>query len=390
MMADILNITGLGRLEIVETYVYYDQPVLFSCKSAAGHLYLAVAADKNDEHETWLYVGVSTERLNLIRSGTIDLHDAFADPEDSFLLQEIIPYDDQTQPRMEPIEPDQISEDMLPTPGECLNLKTETLPVLRDSKEIAKSKRQEILNLTLNFDGVFRTEAPVAILGKMFGKLQDVINAIGMVRLQSQKITEDLRSKMQISLLEVGAGSFDIRLASTKTVDLLNHSDFGDAIEKFLNLLKAGSNQEQLKEILEQLRSKVAGEYIEFLKSLNDSVIDTKITWVSPDPDRGGTAYLSETQMQETIEILQRFQEETPSTFKVTGTLTGAFLRSKRFEIKTTEAIYTGKIADEAFEAVSKATLSREYTVTIQELTQRNEATDEITKPKYQLLSLRL
>ena len=97
-MADILNITGLGKLEIVETYVYYDQPLLFSCKSAAGHLYLGVAADKNDEHETWLYVGVSAERLKLIRSGAIDLHDAFAEPEDSFLLQEIVPYDDQTQP----------------------------------------------------------------------------------------------------------------------------------------------------------------------------------------------------------------------------------------------------------------------------------------------------
>ena len=47
-MIDILNITGLGRLEIVETYVYYDQPVLFSCKSAADHFYLAVATDKND------------------------------------------------------------------------------------------------------------------------------------------------------------------------------------------------------------------------------------------------------------------------------------------------------------------------------------------------------
>ena len=219
-MADILNITGLGRLEIVETYVYYDQPVLFSCKSAAGHLYLGVAADENDKHETWLYVGVSVERLSLIRSGGIDLHDAFAEPEDGFLLREIIPYDDQTQPRMEPIQPDQISEDMLPMPGECLDLKTKP-------------------------------------------------------------------------------------------------------------------------------------------------------------------------QMRETIEILQRFQEETPSTFKITGTLTGAFLRSKRFEIETTEEIYTGKIADEAFEAVSKATLSREYTATIQEIIQRNEATDEVTKTKYELLSLR-
>ena len=56
MMADILNITGLGKLEIVEIYVYYDQPVLFSCKSAAGHLYLGVAAEENDEHETWFYL----------------------------------------------------------------------------------------------------------------------------------------------------------------------------------------------------------------------------------------------------------------------------------------------------------------------------------------------
>ena len=145
-MANILNITGLGKLEIVETYVYYDQPVLFSCKSSAGHLYLAVATDKNEEHETWLYVGVSAERLNLIRSGTIDLHDAFAEPEDGFLLQEIIPYDNQTQPRLEPIQPDQIPEDMLPVPGECLDLEIETFPMLSDAEEIAKSRNQEILN----------------------------------------------------------------------------------------------------------------------------------------------------------------------------------------------------------------------------------------------------
>ena len=386
-MADVLNITGLGELEIVETYVYYDQPVLFSCKSAAGHLYLVVAADKNDEHETWLYVGVSAERLSLIRSGTIDLHDAFAEPEDSFLLQEIIPYDDQTQPRMERIQPDQISEDMLPMPGECLDLETKTLPALSNSDEVAKSKRQEILNLTLNFDGVFRTEAPVAILGKIFGKLQDVINAIGMIRLQSQRITEDLRSKMQISLLEVGAGSFDIRLASTKTVDLLNHSDFGDAIEEFLELLKAGSNQEQLKGILEQLRSKVAKDYTAFLKSLNESVVDTRFTWTSPHPNRGGTAYLSKPQMREVIEILQRFQEA-PLTFTITGTLIGVWPKSKKFEIITTERPYTGKIADEAIETASSATLRREHTAEIQEITIKSEATNEIIKTEYQLLSL--
>ena len=121
-MDDLLNIPMLGRLESVETYAYYDQPVLFSCKNAAGHLYLVVAADENDYHETWLYAGVSKERLNLIRSGAIDLHDAFADPEDGFLVQAIVPYDSQTEIQFDSIPPDKIAKNMLPIPGERLDL----------------------------------------------------------------------------------------------------------------------------------------------------------------------------------------------------------------------------------------------------------------------------
>ena len=387
-MADILNITSLGKLEIVETYVYYDQPVLFSCKSAAGHLYLGVAADKNDEHETWLYVGVSAERLSLIRSGAIDLHDAFAEPEDSFLLQEIVPYDDQTQPRMKSIQPDQISEDMLPMPGEYLNLETETLPALSNSEEIARSGNQEILNLTLNFAEGFRTEAPITPISKIFGGLQDVINTIGMSCLNSDQLTEDIRSSMQVSLSEIGAGSFDIRLVSTETVDLLNHSDLADAIKEFLKLLSAANNQDRLKTLLNQLTLRVARNYTQFLKSLNESVVGTKFTWKSPNPDRGGSAYLSKPQMQEVIEILERFQEDAPLIFNITGKLTGAFLSTKRFEMETTDKTYTGTITDEAIETVRNATLSQIYTAEIQEITERSVTTDE-TKTRHQLLNLR-
>ena len=391
-MADVLNITGLGELEIVETYVYYDQPVLFSCKSAAGHLYLAVAADKNDEHETWLYVGVSAERLNLIRSGTIDLHDAFVEPEDGFLLQEIIPYDDQTRPRMEPIQPDQISEDMLPMPGECLDLQPQMLPSLSNSEEIAEASGRETLNLTLNFAEDHKTEAPVVPFIEIVGGIQQVINRIRMVVTNSNRITEHIKREMGISLLEVGRGSFNILLASTRDVDLYSDSDFGNAIgnaiDEFMKLLNAGSDPEELKKLLEQLKSKVAEDYTQLLKSLSKSVIDTRFKWTSPNPDRGGTASLSKSQMQGAIEILKRFQEESLPTFQVTGTLTGVWLRSKRFQIETTEETYTGKIADKVFETVSKPTVNQEYTAEIQEITERSETTDEITKTKYQLLSL--
>ena len=141
MMFDTLNIPSLGRLEIVETYAYYDQPVLFFCQDAAGHLYLAVAADENDQHGTWLYAKVSVERLNRIRSGAIDLHKAFTDTEDGCLFQVKFPYASSTAPQIESIKANQVSEDMLPIPGECLDLETEILRVLKNVEPMSKNPK---------------------------------------------------------------------------------------------------------------------------------------------------------------------------------------------------------------------------------------------------------
>ena len=125
-MVDVLNIPELGKLEIVEVYEYYDQPVLYSCRNASGHLYLVVAADENDKYVTWLSVAVSTERLNLIRSGKIDLYTAFADSENPYAIQVRVPYDKRASHQIDFTQSNQISEDMLPIPGECLDLDSET------------------------------------------------------------------------------------------------------------------------------------------------------------------------------------------------------------------------------------------------------------------------
>ena len=143
-MVDILNIPELGKLEIVEIYEHYDQPVLYSCKNASGHFYLVVAAAEDDQFLTWLCVAVSTERLNLIRSGKIDLHDAFANSENPYAIQVRVPYAEHASVQTDFIQSNQIPEDMLPIPGECLDLETEILPVLSDAEEIVRLKKQEI------------------------------------------------------------------------------------------------------------------------------------------------------------------------------------------------------------------------------------------------------
>ena len=127
-MVNILNIPELGKLEIVEVYEYYDQPVLYSCKNASGHFYLVVAAAEDDQFLTWLCVAVSTERLNLIRTGKIDLHDAFADSENPYAIQVRVPYEEHASVQTDFIQSNQIPEHMLPMPGECLDFETGTFP----------------------------------------------------------------------------------------------------------------------------------------------------------------------------------------------------------------------------------------------------------------------
>ncbi len=390
------DIPNLGIHKVVENYVYDKYPVLFSCRDFAGHLYL-ITVSENDQHKTWLRVGISNERLNLIRSGGIELRNAFTDAENDLLFQIRIPHDDPTQSSPEVIHPNEISEDLLPLPGERLGLKTETLPPLSNPEEMVSSSVRELLNFAFNFGGVFRTEAPIDTLGNILTGLQQVINRIGAkcVNSTSKKIPEDIKSSMEISLLEVGAGSFEIQLASTEYVGIFKESDLGNAINEFVKILNSGCNQDQLKTLMEQFGPKVAKDYTEFLKPLSESVIDTRFTWTSPHPELGGTAQLSKSEMVKVIEILEKIQQETSETIRIRGTLVGLSLRSKSFEIETTDGNYyerdyfKGKITDEAIdtEPIRNATLSQTYIAEIQGLVEIGETKDE-TNIKFRLLSL--
>ena len=81
---------------------------------------------------------ISNERFNLIRSGGIDLRNAFTDNENGYLVRIKVPHDNPTQSSPEVIHPDEIPEDLLPFPGERLGLKTEILPALSSPEESEK------------------------------------------------------------------------------------------------------------------------------------------------------------------------------------------------------------------------------------------------------------
>ena len=124
MMGYLPQSTHLGKLELIEVYEFYDQPILFACRNASDAIFIGVFADEDDDFETWLYIGVSPHRFKQIRSGAIDLHNAFSEVEDGIIFQIKVPHDEQEPILSLNILANQISDDMLPLPGEFINLES--------------------------------------------------------------------------------------------------------------------------------------------------------------------------------------------------------------------------------------------------------------------------
>ena len=353
---------------------------------------MGVFADEDDNFETWLYIGVSPHRFNQIRSGAIDLHDTFSEVEDGIIYQIKVPHDEQI-PESMPISATQIPDDMLPLPGEFINLETPTLPELdEDIERKSRQIRQEIISLDLNFGRGYRTEAPANALSEILGSLQDTIDAVGESLTGSSNvrgpIPRRVLSNMQMSVTRIGAGSFKLELASTQSEDLLGEPQCGDAIQELVNLIKIGNNANELSKRLIRLKSRVANRYVSLLESLSDVVTEAKIVWASPMEGRGGSAYLPAKLARETIDIIKQFTGVSKPEHDIEGTLIGVFTDKKTFGIKTQDGtIYKGKILDEAFNTASSATISERYIATIREVTSIQPVTEK-TKTEYHLVDL--
>lgn len=124
--------TSLGQLQIFEIYEFYNLPVLFACKNQADTIYLAVWLDESDEDNLWLYVSVSPQRFAKIRAGHIDLHDAFATPEDGIGLKVTVPKTAHCQASVEPVLVSAMDRNWAPLPGDYLDLPQSLPRVLWD------------------------------------------------------------------------------------------------------------------------------------------------------------------------------------------------------------------------------------------------------------------
>ncbi|MBZ0304103.1 MAG: hypothetical protein K8J31_30485 [Anaerolineae bacterium] len=389
--------TLLGKLEILEIYEYFDEPLLFVCQNASAQLYLAVLEDEDDDSKTWLYAGLSPTRLQQVRSGGVDLYNAFRHAEDGFVFVVKIYDDDHKLPELSLLSTEDLRDDQLPELSEALSLQTATL----ERKDISVERRaeqlyREYIELALNFPEQNRTEAPILVLSDIMRYLQDTLisigHTIGDLYRETKNPSKDLISRMELSLLDVSAGSFKLEMASSQRADMFGDSLLGDALEGLRQLIAIGGDEQGLEAVFSNYKPSVPNDYLKLLRAIKNSRINNaQLKWASANGQKVGEAEFLLPMVISTIDVIEQMVITETTFIEVIGRLTGAFT-DREFEIATREEVYSGRLdmealSIEASEVINNATLGNRYRVQLRVQVTRRIATNETTT-KYFLVDV--
>jgi hypothetical protein len=386
--------TFLGNLEIFEIYEYYDKPCLFSCRNMAEHIFLALWVEEKLDCDRWLYAPISLLRLAYLKSGGIDLRSAFSNAEDNFVFDVEVFYDN-IPSKIEIIACPNLTDDLLPVEGEFLNYDSPTItPKKAEASSTAIQIKREVLNLTFNFPPLYGTEAPIANLGIILESLQNLIDAIGQIKTghegQLGRIPFRIKEETKLAMAGTFSGSFGVEIIALSPENLFGKSLVREAIEEFIALLKAGSKIEQLRERLLGLRGRSISRYRRLLKGLVAAGTGVGIDWGSPRDGKGGAAYFPLTTAKAVIDILDQITTENPVEYEITGEIIGANKRAASYEIKDSKKseTYSGKVLEQALQAIAEATIGEIYVAIIREKVEVFPNTG-FEKIEYELVSLK-
>jgi hypothetical protein len=362
----------LGQLDFEEIFEFYDFPRLFTARNLLGETVLCLSvADARDKFD-WLFVQVSAERKQLLIASSFDLASAFLKPEGA--VWHVTTFT-QSEPIFEAIRPAAIPQAWLPEPAQYLQRNDVSLIAIQPVREmslqqtmlIAKRERRDIGNLLLKQSSIV-VEAPARTVGNLLRATQDLLDALGQVVLGTitarGAIPPNLLEQTQINASAVFSGSFGIQLKAKKGLDLLDASVSSEAFGLLFGLMDAKCNEDSLSNLLHAYKGRVAGRFRAFLEALDDADVDVGFEWASPQHG-ANTVLLTNLDVQKTISLVTKLNEEMAEEVQFDAHLIGLNLRTKSFELlsQTSQEKYVGKINPEVIGRVSGVEIGGTYSI---------------------------
>lgn len=387
--------TVLGDVRLRETFVDFDGPRVFTCRSTTDQWYLAAWAEERREEDLWLYVPVSEARLAIVRSGGVTLRRAFERPEGLIYLV-TLQRSDLDSDRAEPIPASQLHEEWLPEDGFRLELPTATLPAAESGEQWRLRAIQESrgrVRLMVKLPRTTRSEAPTKKVGELLVSTQSLYDNVGLALLRSEPpqagpIPSEVVEQTATDVVGLSAASFVVDLASSNFDDLLGESTFLDVTRRVLSLLDVSLERDALIQQLAVLRPRGAKSFRNFVRGLAST--GGSITIAAAGANLDYTAReLSAERLDTLNQILNSLVPDDAYEIRGRMLLYRGDTERKQFGLRDelTDARYEGTVAERALRQVHHAALDVTYDVVIYEASTYDEAVGE-RRPIYVLEQL--
>ncbi len=385
MTYDITKTFLINELQIIEVYVEFNGPILYSAYNDFGQIFLILLIDQSDSYDDFLCLPISSKKLQKVRQGLIDLYLVFSHPE-SFILK-VRNYFDETDLScsVEVLNNESLEPCILPSPNTFIDDYSQDLPIDFVKEEhklsqLAIENNRDALEFKLtplDFPGLHEVSA--LSLGKLLVNFQDLIFSLVGNRLSNRDPSYPILKEMsKFNALAFPTGSFVVKLISANQhikLDIFDGLSSSDIIEDFINLLNSFSDINLFKNHYSSSNSKNLMKLSKnFLKSLVNCKCNLDIFWGSPSLNKGGTSSLSLDNANIIIDLIDDIQNQTEIQIQVVGEFFKIDLEYHRFGFKGIDGDnkYKGDVSPSAFDIFKKASVGSLYCVVIKRTVSRN------------------
>lgn len=323
-----------GSLHYHHTYLFYDEPLVFSCINETFQLFFVLAIPKSDDNEMeWLLAPISQGKLLRLEKNSAEIREVFTNPE-SFVWRMILRNEEYSMHRINVAD---LTDDLLPERGEFLdyNDNQELMPSENVPSEQARREMRDILEISLERDDTHISEIPCSALGDLLNSVQQLMYAIGYKEggLRGQ-IPKKVKDDCKLCVSGMFAASVGVRLKSDEFCDIQFETSLTSALQDFNRLFEVASDKETLRAFLAKQNPRVAIRYRALIRTLLQNKVGIGINDASPN-NLTFSRHFSTEELAKNLEYVNSEIDEMVETETMIGRLVGINVERDTFEFIT-------------------------------------------------------
>lgn len=346
MTYDITKTFLINELQLIEVYIEFNGPILYSAYNDCRQVFLILLIDQNCSYDDFLCLPISLKKLQEVRQGSIDLNLVFSQPE-TFILKVRDYFDEIDSPcSVEVLNNELLEPSILPSPNTFIHDFSQDLSINFEREEhklsqLAIENNRDALELKLKpLNSPELHEVSAFFLGKLLVDFQELIFSLLSAKLNNRDpFYSTLKEMSTFNALAFPTGSFVVKLISANQhtkLDTFDSLSSSDIIEDFIYLLNSFSDINLFKSYSSSSNSKNLMKVSKnFLKSLVSSKCNLDIFWGSPSLNKGGTSSLSLDNANIIIELINSIQDQEEISIPVVGKFFRIDTKLDRFGFKS-------------------------------------------------------